>query len=69
MQNFTRTELKWIIGELDKAAIEYSSLADSSNNSCVMHELFTLKTDNLRSISSKLQNALNKGNKRISIGQ
>lgn len=66
MQSFTKTEITWMIGELDKCAIAYLARADKP---CSYTEkgLLNLRSENCVSLSQKLTNALKSNDKRIEI--
>lgn len=67
MQKFTRTEISWIIKELDNVAGHSINAAGFKETTPAESALLTLKADNLYSITEKLQHLLNQGDKRIEV--
>ena len=68
MIKLTRTEITWIINELNtNAAVNTNAVMSYPNMNNIEKGLLTLKSEQLTSISNKLQKALNENNKRIEI--
>ncbi|WP_277407882.1 hypothetical protein [Lacrimispora xylanisolvens] len=67
MIKLTTTEITWIIGELDRNAAINTNAAASTEASTIEKGLLNLKAENLTSMSNKLQEALDGGDKRIAI--
>lgn len=66
MQAFTKTEISWLIIELDKqAAILNLDAKDSINKS--ISETYRLRLEQYADISRRLRLALKEGSKRIEI--
>nr|WP_024835439.1 hypothetical protein [Clostridium sp. 12(A)] len=70
MVKLTRTELTWIIGEIDKSVSSITNdLSRFQKMSTIEKGLLELKCENLTTISNKLQKVLNEKGKRIAIEQ
>lgn len=67
MQTFTKNELVWIIGELDKKAAEYRNDAEKEEARGLASGIMKLRSEQLASISDRLQKVIDEGCKRIAI--
>lgn len=66
MERFTKTEITWLIGELDKLATEYRLAADKSEHE-MERGMAHLRSEQLSGISDRLDRAVKNGDKRIEI--
>ncbi len=70
MVKLTRTELTWIIGELDKSVSSITNdLSRFHKMSTIEKGLLELRCEHLTTISSRLQKVLDEKGKRIAIEQ
>lgn len=67
MEKFTRTEITWIIQELERSAGHAVNEADFKETSPLESRLLKLRAENLYSMAEKLHNTLNQGSKRIEV--
>ena len=67
MQRFTRTELAWIIKELDSAAETAVCAGGFNENTQLESALLTRKTEMLSALSKKLNLVVKNGDKRIEV--
>jgi hypothetical protein len=67
MQSFTKQELLWIIGELDRSAVRMQNDLDTIKLSAIERGLTQLRKEQLMSISDRLNKVVNDGDKRIAI--
>lgn len=67
MQKLTKTEIQWIIQELEQNAAHYLKLCELSQCTALETELFTLKAEQLRSISQRLTKTAEKNERRIEV--
>ena len=70
MIKLTRTELTWIIGELDKSVSSITNdLSRFQKMSTIEKGLLELRCEQLTTISNRLQKVLDEKSKRIAIEQ
>lgn len=69
MTRLTRTELKWIINELNKAAaVNLNAIKSYPSMSTIERGTLNLNAENLTSLSTKLQAVLAAKERHIAIG-
>lgn len=66
MQKLFRTELCWIICELENNAEEFKQMSIKTENG-IEREFFNLRSENLYSVAEKLRIAIDNEDKRIAI--
>lgn len=67
MQTFTKNELTWVIGELDKLACQYRQEMNNPEITKIEAGLLQLRSEQLAGISDRLSAAVKNGDKRIEI--
>lgn len=67
MQSFTKNEIVWIIGELDKKAADLRNDSDKDEARGLAAGMMRLRSEQLTNISDRLQKAIDRGEKRIEI--
>lgn len=67
MQKFTKTEIEWIIGELDRAAANLKQQATKKESAGLAAGFMNLRSEQFASVADKLQKAIAEGNKRIEV--
>lgn len=67
MQKFTKNEIIWIIGEMDKAAASLKNRADQDSAKGLAAGLMNLRSEQFANIADKLQKVIDENNKRIEI--
>ena len=67
MQTFTKNELTWVVGELDKLACQYRQEMNNPEITKIEAGLLKLRSEQLAGISDRLSAAVKNGDKRIEI--
>lgn len=67
MQKFTKTEIEWIIDELDRAVVDLKQQAIKEENAGFVAGFMNLRSEQLSNITDKLRKAIVEGSKRIEI--
>lgn len=67
MQKFTKTEIEWIIGELDRAAANLKHKAIKEESAGLAAGFMNLRSEQFASVADKLQKVIAEGNKRIEV--
>lgn len=67
MQTFTKNELTWVVGELDKLACQYRQEMNNPEITKIEAGLLQLRSEQLAGISNRLSAAVKNGDKRIEI--
>lgn len=67
MQTFTKNELTWVVGELDKLACQYRQEINNPEITKIEAGLLQLRSEQLAGISDRLSAAVKNGDKRIEI--
>lgn len=67
MQKFSKAEIEWIIGELDKVAANLKQQAMKKESAGLAAGFMNLRSEQFASIVDKLQKAIVEGNKRIEV--
>ena len=67
MQTFTKNELTWVVGELDKLACQYRPEMNNPEITKIEAGLLQLRSEQLAGISDRLSAAVKNGDKRIKI--
>lgn len=65
MTTLTKTEIRWIITELEKAVFAASEEAEGTNSAAM--EILKLKAMNLQFVADKLRDTIQRDSKRIAI--
>lgn len=67
MQKFSKTEIEWIIGELDRAAVHLKRQAIKKESAGLAAGFMNLRSEQFASVVDKLQKVIADGNKRIEV--
>lgn len=67
MQRFTKAEIEWIIGELDRAAVHLKRQAIKEESAGLAAGFINLRSEQFASVADKLQKVIANGDKRIEV--
>lgn len=67
MQKFTKTEIEWIIGELDRTAANLKQQAANKESAGLAAGFMNLRSEQFAKLADKLKKTILEGSKQIKI--